>query len=266
MDLGLGYLPLGQPATTLSGGEAQRVKLATELAKATNPALIALDEPSTGLHAADVAVLLAAFDRLCEAGHTLLVVDHDLDLVRAADRITELGPGSGPEGGRVVVAGTPGEIEACAEAPTGAALRDWSRSRSAAVRRSDPARAGTPRDALARRAVRRPPMPGVDAPLELLGVTTHNLRGIDVAIPAAGLTVVTGPSGSGKSSLVFDTLLAESQARFADLVSPWARRLLPMRGACGAGLRPRAAGRRRRTRAGGTTQSPRHGRHRHRGG
>jgi excinuclease ABC subunit A len=229
VDLGLGYLPLGQPATTLSGGEAQRVKLATELAKATHPALIALDEPSTGLHAADVAVLLAAFDRLCEAGHTLLVVDHDLDVMRAADRITELGPGSGPDGGRVVVAGTPGDIEACADAPTGAALRDWSRSRSAALRDGF----GPTREAVRDEPCPRPgdaPMPSVDAPLELLGVTTHNLRGIDVMIPATGLTVVTGPSGSGKSSLVFDTLLAESQARFADLVSPWARRLLPMRG------------------------------------
>jgi excinuclease ABC subunit A len=212
VDLGLGYLPLGQPATTLSGGEAQRVKLAAELVKATAPALIALDEPSTGLHAADVAVLLAAFDRLCDAGHTLLVVDHDLDLVRAADRVTELGPGSGPDGGRVVVAGTPGEIEACAEAPTGEALRDGAGA--------GPGRA----DGLDRHD-------GLDAPLELRGVTTHNLRGIEVTIPATGLTVVTGPSGSGKSSLVFDTLLAESQARFADLVSPWARRLLPRRGA-----------------------------------
>jgi excinuclease ABC subunit A len=274
VDLGLGYLPLGQPATTLSGGEAQRVKLATELAKATNPALIALDEPSTGLHAVDVAVLLAAFNRLCKGGHTLLVVDHDLDLVRAADRITELGPGSGPEGGCVVAAGSPGEIEACADAPTGAALRDWSRSRPAASRdqslsrsaalqgrsfsqsaapedRSDPRQ-----EALCDAPCSRPcdaPMPNTDAPLELLGVTTHNLRGIDVAIPAAGLTVVTGPSGSGKSSLVFDTLLAESQARFADLVSPWARRLLPMRGGaelvCARGLQaavavPAQAGRR----------------------
>jgi excinuclease ABC subunit A len=206
VNLGLGYLPLGQPATTLSGGEAQRVKLAAELAKAASPALIALDEPSTGLHADDVAVLLTAFDHLCAAGHTLLVIDHDLDLVRAADRVTELGPGSGPDGGRVVVAGTVDEVEACTEAPTGAALRE-----------------------------RLGPHPAVQAepdlePLSLSGVTTHNLRGVDVSIPEAGLTVVTGPSGSGKSSLVFDTLLAESQARFADLVSPWARRLLPMRG------------------------------------
>jgi len=220
VDLGLGYLPLGQSATTLSGGEAQRVKLATELVKATSPALVVLDEPTIGLHAADVTVLVAAFQRLRAAGHTLLVADHDLGLVRAADRITELGPGSGPDGGRVVVAGTVDEIAACPEAPTGAALRgefgirpalDTEPSSRTAPGRSDDVRSE-------------------NLPLELTGVTTHNLRGVTASFPAPGFTVVTGPSGSGKSSLVFDTLLAESQARFADLVSPWARRFLPMRG------------------------------------
>jgi len=208
VDLGLGYLPLGQPATTLSGGEAQRVKLATELARATGPALVVLDEPTTGLHPADVAVLASAFRRLCDAGHTLLVADHDLDLLRAADRVTEVGPGSGPEGGRVVAEGTAADLAACAESPTGAALRG---------------------------ELAAPPMPAArglreNEPLALSGVTTHNLRGVAARLPVPGLTVVTGPSGSGKSSLVFDTLLAESQARFADLLSPWARRFLPMKG------------------------------------
>ncbi|MHB8798399.1 MAG: hypothetical protein ACYDBY_08045 [Thermoanaerobaculia bacterium] len=212
VDLGLGYLPLGQPATTLSGGEAQRVKLATELAKATSPALVVLDEPTTGLHAADVAVLAAALRKLCEAGHTLLVADHDLDLLRAADRVTEIGPGSGPEGGRVVVAGTAADLAARADSPTGAALR------------GELGAAPPPEGAAGRSEVPE------DEPLGLSGVTTHNLRGVSVRFPCPGLTVVTGPSGSGKSSLVFDTLLAESQARFADLLSPWARRFLPMKG------------------------------------
>ena len=212
VDLGLDYLPLGQPATTLSGGEAQRVKLATELAKATSPALVVLDEPTSGLHAADVAVLAAAFRRLCEAGHTLLVADHDLDLLRAADRVTEIGPGSGPAGGRVVVAGTAADLSACAESPTGAALRG---------------ELGVP--APPEGTAGRSEVPD-DEPLALAGVTTHNLRDVSVRFPCPRLTVVTGPSGSGKSSLVFDTLLAESQARFADLLSPWARRFLPMEG------------------------------------
>ncbi|MBK6381834.1 MAG: ATP-binding cassette domain-containing protein [Chitinophagaceae bacterium] len=197
LEVGLGYLPLGQPATTLSGGEAQRVKLATELARTgSGPALIALDEPTTGLHAADVAVLLQAWDRLLDAGHTLLVVDHDLDVVRHADRVLDLGPGSGPEGGRLVVSGSPEAVTACAASLTGAALRD----------------VPAPIEALS--------VPSEAPPIELTGVRTHNLRGIDVTLPAQGLTVVTGPSGSGKSSLVFDTLLAEAQNRFADLVSP----------------------------------------------
>jgi len=212
--LGLGYLPLGQPATTLSGGEAQRVKLATELARAANPALVVLDEPTTGLHAADVAVLVTAFEKLCAAGHTLLVADADLGLVRAADRVTELGPGSGPDGGRVVVAGSLEELVACAEAPTGAALRGEYAAPGAGGRPT-PVPRETGRDGTS---------------LELSGVTTHNLRGVTATFPVPGFTVVTGPSGSGKSSLVFDTLLAESQARFADLVSPWARRFLPMCG------------------------------------
>jgi excinuclease ABC subunit A len=208
VDLGLGYLPLGQPATTLSGGEAQRVKLATELARATGTALVVLDEPTTGLHPADVAVLAAAFRRLCEAGHTLLVADHDLDLLRAADRVTEVGPGSGPEGGRVVVEGTAADLAACPESPTGAALRGELDAPPPATASGEPE----------------------EEPLALSGVTTHNLRGVFARFPVPGLTVVTGPSGSGKSSLVFDTLLAESQARLADLLSPWARRFLPMKG------------------------------------
>lgn len=203
LDCGLGYLPLGQPATTLSGGEAQRVKLATELARAGSgsraAALIALDEPTTGLHSADVKVLLQAWDRLLQAGHTLLVVDNDPEVVEAADHLIALGPGSGPEGGRVVAQGLP-----------------------AAVSSRLPG-AGAPVPA----GPRREPEP---VSMELRGVTTHNLRAVDVSIPSRGLTVVTGPSGSGKSSLVFDTLLAEAQNRFNDLVSPWARRLLPRKG------------------------------------
>ncbi|MBP1771424.1 MAG: excinuclease family protein [Holophagaceae bacterium] len=206
LDVGLGYLPLGQPATTLSGGEAQRVKLATELAKAGGTALIALDEPTTGLHAADVRVLLGAWNRLLDAGHTLVVVDNDPAVLRHADHVLDLGPGGGPEGGRLVASGDLEALLACPDSLTGAALREGSGAVAATPPAAEP--------------------PSID----LKGVRTHNLANLDLTIPARGLTVVTGPSGSGKSSLVFDTLLAESQNRFADLVSPWARRLLPMKG------------------------------------
>jgi len=211
LDCGLGHLPLGQPATTLSGGEAQRVKLATELARSgRGPSLIVLDEPTTGLHAADTAVLLEAWDRLVEAGHTLLVADNDPAVILRADHVLDLGPGSGAQGGRLVYAGPPAGLAHCPGSPTGAALRGF------------------------------PPLPppetpglvagGGPPPMALAGVTTHNLRGLDVAFPARGLTVVTGPSGSGKSSLVLDTLLAEARNRFNDLVAPWARRFLPRAG------------------------------------
>lgn len=232
--LGLGYLPLGQSATTLSGGEAQRVKLATELAKATSPALVVLDEPTTGLHPADVAVLVEAFGRLCAAGHTLLVADPGLALAGAAHRVTEVGPGSGPDGGRIVVAGSAADVAACPESPTGVALGGDGGAPVSPGGTSAP-RPGTPRIGTAERTAGRgaallEDSPSADASMELAGVTTHNLRGVSASFPVPGFTVVTGPSGSGKSSLVFDTLLAESEARFADLVSPWARRFLPMRG------------------------------------
>ncbi len=124
-EVGLGYLQLGQPATTLSGGEAQRIKLAAELSKrATGRTIYLLDEPTTGLHFADVQRLLAVLMRLRDAGNSILVIEHNLDVVRAADYIIDLGPEGGDAGGRVVAAGTPEEIARCAASYTGHCLRD----------------------------------------------------------------------------------------------------------------------------------------------
>jgi len=120
--VGLGYLRLGQPATTLSGGEAQRLKIARELIQAgkrTGRKLYVLDEPTTGLHLDDVRMLIGVLDRLVDAGHTVLVIEHHLDVIKRADWIVDLGPGAGPDGGRVVVQGTPEKVAAHPDSHTG---------------------------------------------------------------------------------------------------------------------------------------------------
>jgi excinuclease ABC subunit A len=129
IDVGLDYLRLGQPATTLSGGEAQRLKLAAYLlAKRNGRTLFVLDEPTTGLHFSDIVRLLDCFEALLDVGHSLVIVEHNLQLMKAADYIIDLGPGAAEEGGRVVVAGTPEEVAACAESATGRFLaREFSR-------------------------------------------------------------------------------------------------------------------------------------------
>ncbi|MBP1604461.1 MAG: excinuclease subunit, partial [Acidobacteria bacterium] len=221
--LGLGYLRVGHPATMLSGGEAQRVKLAAELARpATGRTLYVLDEPTTGLHPADIARLLAAIDGLIERGNTAIVIEHHLDVVKVADRVIDLGPGSGERGGQVIAAGTPEQVSATAGSLTGAALRDVLAAAGGPCRVSSARERDGAAEALrhARAA----------APIRFTGVTTHNLRHVDVAIPRNRLTVITGVSGSGKSSLAFDTIFAEGQRRFADSFSTYARRFLQQDG------------------------------------
>jgi excinuclease ABC subunit A len=123
-EIGLGYLRLGQPATTLSGGEAQRIKIAAHLASRTGDRLLyILDEPTTGLHFDDIAKLLAAFRKLLQAGHTLLVIEHNLDVIKTADHLIDLGPEGGDEGGWIVASGTPEEVAAVEASHTGAYLR-----------------------------------------------------------------------------------------------------------------------------------------------
>ena len=129
-DVGLGYLKLGQPINTLSGGESQRLKLVAHLAESSRltseprPTLFLFDEPTTGLHFEDVKILVRAFQRLVDAGHSLLVIEHNLDLIRAADWVIDLGPEAGDEGGKIVVEGTPEQVAACAASHTGQALRE----------------------------------------------------------------------------------------------------------------------------------------------
>jgi len=216
-DVGLGYLRLGQPSTTLSGGEAQRVKLATELQRpATGKTFYVLDEPTTGLHFHDVSRLLTALQRLCDAGNTVLVIEHNLDVVRAADWLIEMGPEGGAGGGVVVMTGTPEQLADDGKSATGAALRALGLGRS--TRRAGKA-AKAPRP-VAPTVVARP------THITVRGARTHNLQAVDADVPLGRFTVLTGPSGSGKSSLAFDTIFQEGQRRFLESMSTYARRFL----------------------------------------
>jgi len=208
--VGLGYLPLGQPLSTLSGGEAQRLKLARALSGNQKGTLYVIDEPSSGLHAEDVTNVVATLRGLVDAGATVLVVEHDLDLVRACDHVVDLGPGGGPDGGLVVAEGTPEEVARC-DTRTGAALRAHAPkpTRAKAKPARDRARARSPEAIVVR------------------GATEHTLKNVSCAVPHGALTVVTGPSGSGKSSLAFDVIFAEGQRRFMETLTPYARQFLP---------------------------------------
>jgi len=211
-DVGLGYMRLGQTSTTLSGGEAQRVKLATELQRpATGRTIYLLDEPTTGLHFEDIKKLLGCLHRLVEGGNTVVVIEHNLDVVKSADHVIDLGPDGGDEGGVVVAVGTPEELAKVKASHTGRALR--------AVLRPHKARAVAGGKAARRR---RKPV----GHLRVVGATKNNLRSVDVSLPLGSFSVITGVSGSGKSSLAFDTLFSEGQRRFIESLSTYARRFL----------------------------------------
>jgi excinuclease ABC subunit A len=232
-EVGLDYLRLGQPVPTLSGGEAQRLKLAGHLADsairsqppkkgaraagndgAGRGSLFLFDEPTTGLHFDDVAKLLRAFRRLIDAGNSLLVIEHNLDVIRAADWVIDLGPEGGEAGGRIVGVGTPADITRLKASHTGRALIEDDKA-ALAVRDS-----GT--SAYANGAAHR----ARPTAIEIRGAREHNLKNVDVNLGLNKFTVITGVSGSGKSTLAFDILFAEGQRRYLESLNAYARQFV----------------------------------------
>jgi excinuclease ABC subunit A len=226
--VGLEYVKLGQPVPTLSGGEAQRLKLAGHLAEAARaPArshrdcamrgkLFLFDEPTTGLHFDDVAKLLRAFRELTAAGHSLVVIEHNLDVIAAADWVIDLGPEGGDAGGRIVFEGTVAQLAGCAASHTGVALAAY---RASVERPSEPA-------ARERLPASYRAAPANGNAIRIRNAREHNLKNVDVAIPRDRFTVVTGVSGSGKSTLAFDILFAEGQRRYLESLNAYARQFV----------------------------------------
>ena len=236
-DVGLEYVRLGQPVPTLSGGEAQRLKLAGHLAEAARSgissakvakkgSLFLFDEPTTGLHFDDVARLMRAFRKLLAAGHTLLVIEHNLDVIRAADWLIDLGPEGGDAGGLLVGVGTPQDLMANPDSHTGAALREYETTSAPGTGVAEPPLPyrvnnadgqGTPPQPVARRASHA---------IEIRNAREHNLKNISVEIPRDKFTVITGVSGSGKSTLAFDILFNEGQRRYLESLNAYARAIV----------------------------------------
>ncbi len=218
--VGMEYIKLGQSSTTLSGGEAQRIKLAKELVRpATGKTLYILDEPTTGLHFHDIKHLLEVLHALVEKGNTVLVIEHNMDVVKTADWILDLGPEGGEEGGRLVATGTPEQI-AKLDTPTGHAVHHA----------LHPALAEKVADALKtsqrKRSLKKERKEDVIQEISVTGAEQNNLKHLSVTIPREKITICTGPSGSGKTSLAFETIYAEGQRRYIESLSPYARQFV----------------------------------------
>ncbi|MHA2308108.1 MAG: ATP-binding cassette domain-containing protein [Candidatus Heimdallarchaeaceae archaeon] len=204
IDIGLGYLHLGQASPTLSGGEAQRVKLAKYLGrKDLSKNLIILDEPSTGLHPNDISGLLVVLDRLARAGATIIIVEHNTDIIRAADWVIDLGPGAGPKGGELIFSGPVEDLLRSKKSLTAEALRE--------EQVMIPERTTLPKKLYK------------SGTISIKGARANNLKNINLDIPKGQLIVVTGLSGSGKSSLVTDVLEREARRRFLESLSIYER-------------------------------------------
>jgi excinuclease ABC subunit A len=221
-DVGLDYIKLGQASPTLSGGEAQRIKLARELCRrSTGRTLYILDEPTTGLHFDDIQKLLQVLHGFTATGNTVVVIEHNLDVVKTADWIIDLGPDGGSGGGEVVCTGTPEDVARCERSYTGQAL--------ARVLSSEFLVLSSTRRGSKRKKKGVLPLKTQNSKLKTLkveGAQQHNLKNITVELPREEMTVCCGPSGSGKSSLALDTIYAEGQRRYIESLSSYARQFL----------------------------------------
>ena len=247
-EVGLGYLRLGQPLNTLSGGESQRLKLVRHLsdesanAKENGSAgnLFIFDEPTTGLHFDDVAILMRLFQRLVAAGNTLVVIEHNLEVIQCADWVIDLGPEAGADGGKLVAAGTPEALAKVEASHTGrflSGILGGPRVRNVSPRITNVVYPDDENEIMLRVAEepfgeapssRRETdaLPEINHSIRIHGAREHNLKNISLDIPRDKMVIITGLSGSGKSTVAFDILFAEGQRRFLDSMSPYARQFV----------------------------------------
>ncbi len=235
IDVGLEYVKLGQPVPTLSGGEAQRLKLAGFLAEAARSGsssrqplarrgtLFMFDEPTTGLHFDDIAKLMRALRKLLDAGHSLLVIEHNLDVIRASDWLLDLGPEGGEAGGQVVATGTPDDVRQHPTSHTGKALRDYESSVGLGSHTAQEKLNWGQIPIIEKSKLESDPHSNC---IQIINAKEHNLKSLTVNIPRGKFNVITGVSGSGKSTLAFDILFNEGQRRYLESLNAYARSIV----------------------------------------
>ncbi len=223
IEVGLGYLRLGQPVNTLSGGEAQRIKVARYLdMKGKKRQLYIFDEPSRGLHFSDLQKLLNTFDKLIEIGNTLLIIEHNMDIIKCADYVIDLGPEGGDKGGRIVAEGTPEEIARVEYSHTGQFLKSYLEKIPPIEICSSPRLPIQDKSFIKTAGIKK----ANQEVITITGAREHNLKNLTITIPRNKMVAITGISGSGKSTLAFDVLFAEGQRRYIESLPTYVRQYI----------------------------------------